>query len=445
MRKIIGIRREDKNRWEGRTPLIPEDIRELIRNDRIDVVIQPSDIREHKEDEFIAAGASVSEEINHSNIILGIKEMPEGFFRRGGTYLFFSHTIKGQPYNISMLKRMMELECNLLDYECIKDEYGRRLIAFGRFAGLAGIVDTLWAYGRRLEQMGVNSPLSEIRQTIDYTPAEEENSDRYPKLSLIRREFQALGEKIKKHGLPKEISPFIIGIAGYGNVSSGVQELLDILPVRTIEPNDIDGLLKSQPADNKTIYKIVFKEKDMVERIDKMGFELLDYYNNPQFYRSVMNRYIPKLNILINSIFWTDKYPRILSIKDAKAIFAKKDCRLLAIGDISVDIKGAVELSVRASNIGNPVYIYDIKKDKVENSFHGNGPLILAVDNLPCEFPRDSSSYFSHILKGFIKELALADFNHDFEKLELPVSLKNAVILHKGKLTENFDYMKKYL
>jgi len=445
VKDIIGIRREDKNQWEGRTPLIPEDIADLIQGHNIDFMVQPSSIRAHKEKEFIRAGAAVQEDLDECNIILGIKEMPLDFFKEGKTYLFFSHTIKGQPYNMPMLKRMMELRCNLMDYECIRDEKNRRLIAFGRFAGLAGIVDTLWAYGRRLETRGISSPFGKIRQTIDYRPEGQGDKERFPKLKLIKQDFKSIGERIRKEGLPAEIAPFIIGVAGYGNVSSGVQELLDILPVKTIRPCDIKSLLTSGNKDNNVIYKVVFREEDMVEPKGDKKFELQDYYDNPHNYRSVMNSYTPYLNILVNSIFWTDKYPRILTLKDSKDIFSDKNCRLLVIGDISVDIDGAVELSVKATDIENPVYIYDIGKDSPVDSFEGNGPLILAVDNLPCEFPRDSSSYFSHILKDFVQDLAEADFSLDYDILNLPPCLKNSVILHRGKLTDNYRYIGKFL
>lgn len=445
MKRTLGIRREDKNQWEGRTPLIPEDIKDLVKTGELEIIVEPSDIRGFKEEEFLAAGANISNDISHANIILGIKEIPSKYFRQGNTYLFFSHTIKGQDYNMPMLKTMMDLKCNLLDYECIKDKKNRRLIAFGRFAGLAGIVDTIWAFGQRLSRMGIKNPFEMVRQTIHYQPCIANSSDRYPKLNLIKKEFEKLGNIIREKGLPHEISPLIIGIAGYGNVSLGVQELLDILPVKEISPFEIIDIARNNKDDNRSIYKAVFKEEDMVVPVDERKFHLQDYYDNPQYYRSIMSNYLPFMNILVNSIFWTEKYPRILTLKEAKRTFNDAGNRLIVIGDISVDINGAIELAVRATDIADPVFIYDIEKEEAISDFDGNGPLILAVDNLPCEFPRDSSSYFSQILKGFVKDLASADYSLDFESINLPSVLKDSMILHKGRLTRDYEYINNYL
>jgi len=157
MKYKIGIRREDKNRWERRVPLIPKHVKELIESHGIDVTLQPSSIRIFSDEEYLQAGAKIQEDLSACHIIFAVKEIPADFFQPGKTYVFFSHTIKGQKKNMPMLKRMMELGCNLIDYEKVIDEKGRRLIFFGRHAGLAGMIDTLWALERRLTWEGTSN------------------------------------------------------------------------------------------------------------------------------------------------------------------------------------------------------------------------------------------------------------------------------------------------
>ena len=150
MRLMLGVRREDKNKWEGRVPLIPEHVRKFKEEHGIETIIQPSKILAYADDEFIKAGAIVKEEVSECQIVFAVKEIPIDFFEYGKTYVFFSHTIKGQKHNMPMLKKMMNLGCNLIDYERIVDERGFRLVFFGRFAGLAGMIDTLWSFGKWL-------------------------------------------------------------------------------------------------------------------------------------------------------------------------------------------------------------------------------------------------------------------------------------------------------
>ena len=250
----IGIRREDKSKWERRVPITPKHVQELKEKHSIETIIQPSVIRVFQDDAYIDAGAKVQEDVSECPIVFAVKEIPIPFFKDDTTYVFFSHTIKGQVYNMPMLKKMMELGCNLIDYEKITDERGRRLVFFGKFAGLSGMIDTLWAYGQRMKWKKINNPFSEIKQTIYYNG-----------LSEIREHLKKIGDKIKHEGLPESLSPFIVGFAGYGNVSSGAQEILDILPVKEIRPKQLEAIHEN--FSNKILYKVIFKEEDMVEPV----------------------------------------------------------------------------------------------------------------------------------------------------------------------------------
>ncbi len=424
---IVGIRKEDKSQWERRTPLVPGDVKELIEKG-LQFVVEPSPIRIFPDEEYERAGARISQDLSGARVILGVKEIPPEKLLPEKVYMFFSHTIKGQPYNMPMLKRLLELGDTLIDYEKITDERGRRLIFFGTFAGYAGAIDTLWALGKRLEEEGLKTPFSKIKQAYMYSSLEE-----------AKEEISSVGREIQEKGLDPELLPLVIGIAGYGNVSRGAQEIIDLLPVEEVQPEDLGKLGKK----NRVIYKAVFKEWHMVEPLEG-AFDLQDYYHNPEKYRGVFSRYLPYLTVLINAIYWDVRYPRLATRQDLEELYQGK-AKLKVIGDISCDIEGAVEATVKCTEPDEPVFLYDVEKQKAINAFSGKGPLILAVDILPSELPRESSIYFSGVLKKFIPRVAEADYSLPYERLNLPPELKRAVIVHRGELTPDYRYLEKFI
>ena len=428
----IGIRREDKNEWERRVPITPNHVNELKTKYDINTVIQPSKIRVFPDDDYESRGAKVNENLSSSSIVFAVKEIPIKFLEPKKTYVFFSHTIKGQKYNMPMLKKMMELECNLIDYEKITDDKGRRLVFFGRFAGLAGMLDTLWAFGQRMRWKEVKTPFTDIRPTIKYKDLDE------AKLHL-----KEIGEKIKNEGLPDSLVPLVVGFAGYGNVSQGAQEILDVLPVEEISPQQLESI-KQNPS-NKVIYKVIFKEEHLVERNSKdKEFDLQEYYTQPELYHSIFHQYIDTLSILMNCIYWTKKYPRLITKDYVKENY---DCKtkLQVVGDISVDINGAIEFTDKSTEPDRPIYVYNHLSGEVIDGFAGSGIVVMAVDNLPCEVPKESSQAFSNSLFPFVPSIAKADFSVDFDNLDLPPEIKKAVILHHGTLTPDYQYINKFL
>jgi len=435
MSAALGIRREDKNRWEQRVPLTPQHVMELKKKHDIETFIQPSHIRVFTEDEYRNAGAHVQDSLTPSSVVFAVKEIPVDFFEKGKTYVFFSHTIKCQEHNMPMLKKMMEMECTLIDYERIVDRSGRRLVFFGRFAGLAGMVDTLWTFGQRLNWEHIDSPFRKIKQTIHYKDLQD-----------IKKHFISVGKNIKTKGLPQILTPLIIGFAGYGHVSMGAQEILNLLPVKEIKPGEIDSIYKN-PA-NKVIYKVVFKEEHMVQPVESdKKFDLNEYYSHPEKYSPVFERYIPSLSILMNCVFWNTQYPRLLTKTYLKKSFEKKEkLRLKVIGDISVDINGAIEFTEKTTSPDSPVYMYNPSTDTIKDGYEGDGIVVMAVDNLPCELPKESSQSFSETLIRFVPDMMKADFTlDDFDLVKLPPEIKNAVILYQGKLTPTYNYINKYL
>jgi len=436
MKYVIGIRGEDKNKWERRVPLTPEHVKELRENHSIEVWLQPSLIRIFSDEEYLNVGAKIQEDLSQCPVVFGVKEMPSHFFSPNKTCIFFSHVIKGQSYNMPMLKRMLELRCQLIDYEKVTDEKGRRLIFFGKHAGLAGMIDTLWALGQRLSYEKTPNPFKQIK-----------NAHKYESLAKAKEEISEVGKKIKTDGLHESLTPLICGIAGYGNVSQGVQEILDILPIKEIEPDEIFSLVRSSNYSKNNIYKVVFKEEHMVEPISFGDrFELQDYYDHPERYRSKFEFYIPHLTMLVNCIYWDKRYPRLVTKKYLKELFSKKERpNLRVIGDISCDIEGSVECNLKWTQPDNPVYVYDPFEDKAIDGYAGTGPVVLAVDNLPCEISKEASVYFSQVLKPFVPEIAKADYSVDFDQCILPPPIKNAVIAYHGELTPNYRYIQNYL
>jgi alpha-aminoadipic semialdehyde synthase len=436
MTKIIGLRREDKNPWERRVSLIPTHVRELILHESLQVLVQTSPIRIFPDTDYEREGAQVVETLESCPIIFALKEIPLDFFEKEKAYIFFSHTIKGQPSNMPMLQKILDLECTLIDYERIVDENGMRLVFFSTQAGQAGMVDTLWAYGQRLSHLGIKTPFSLIKQAIQY-----------PSLIAAKEEISQVGWAINNKGLDLSEGPLICGFAGYGRVSLGAQEIFDLLPFEEITPDKIEELLKSKSYSSSTVYKVIFKENHMVEPISSDSpFELEDYYNNPQKYRSVFEKYLPYLSILMNCIYWTQQYPRFVTKSFLKQLWTKEDSpKLKVIGDISCDVDGSVECTVRATSPDNPIFVYDPIRGDVKDGYNGRGVVVMAVDNLPAEISLESSVFFSQSLMPLVKGIAEADFSGDFEGSRLPDPIKKATIVFRGKFTPDYEYMRDFL
>ena len=429
----IGIRAEDKSRWERRVPLVPQDIAELRRSG-LDIVVQSAPQRAIADGEFAAAGIPVAADLSDCGLIVGIKEIPSERLEAEKVYLFFAHVIKGQTYNMPMLQRLMDLGATLIDYERVVDAQNRRLIFFGRHAGLAGMVNTLWALGRRLAWEGIPSPFARIRQAMQYADLEAARSD-----------IRAAAAEIRQQGLPRELMPLVVGFTGYGNVSGGAQEIFDLLPHESVAPADLALL---PPDEARRLYKVVFKEADCFAAGDGVSpFGLEDYFRHgKQRYASVFIRHLEHLGVWVNCIYWDDRYPRLLTLEDCHRMWtAGRRPRLRVIGDISCDPNGSVQCTVRATDPGNPVYVYDPVQQTAVDGVAGDGPVVMAVDILPTEIPREASDHFSGVLKDLLPALAAADFSVPFEDLSLPDALKRATIVHRGQLTPDYRYLETHV
>ena len=435
MNKTIGIRLEDKYLMERRVAIIPKHAKKLIEEQHLKILVQKSPKRIFTHREFEAAGAKVVDNVQEAPVIFGVKEMPIDFFEEGKTYIFFSHVIKGQPYNMPMLKKMMEKKVNLIEYEKVVDEMGRRLIFFGRFAGLAGMINSLWSMGQRLKEYGYETPFTKIKQSHKYDSLEDA-------ISVISE----VGQKIAEDGLPDELTPLTIGFTGYGNVSNGAQEIAALLPIKEITPEDLLKLKSRKNLKNNVLYKVVFKEWDLSKPKDPdVEFDLQHYYSHPESYESIFEQYIPHLTILMNCMYWNDRYPRIVTKDYLEQLYAAGTPKLTVIGDVTCDPDGSIECTHKGTEIEDPIFVYNPFTKKPTMGFKGEGILVMAVDILPSELPRESSIAFSNALFGYVKSIAEADYSVSFEDLKLPNPIKKAMILHNGELTPDFKYIEKYL
>ena len=467
MQRCIGVRREDKSQWERRTPITPTVARTLAEQHGIQVVVQPASQRAFSAAEFEAAGARVQEDLSGCPVVLGIKEVPKSAFLPGQAYVFFAHVIKGQPFNMPMLQRMLDLGCTLIDYEKVTDDAGRRLIFFGWHAGVAGMLETLWALGQRLAWQGIANPFTMLRRAYDYHDIAE-----------AKAAVQQVGEAIARAGLPPELAPLTIGVAGYGNVARGVWEILDLLPVQRVEPEELRGLdtLRSSTDEGldtlrystdqgldtlrystdrgldtlgystDRIYVTTFREEHMAAPLAAgAAFDLQNYYATPQAYRADFEQYLPHLSVLVNAIYWDPRYPRLVTKEYLRQAWAAGEPKLRVIGDISCDIDGAIECTVKGTEPGEPNFVYNPATGQIADGVAGEGVVVMAVDILPSELPRDASEYFSGVLLPYAPALAAADYTASFDDLALPPEIKRAVIVHRGKLTPAYGYLAQHL
>lgn len=433
MTATLGVRHETKSRWERRSPIPPDLARHLIGDHGLRLVVQSSSTRVFTDAEYQTAGAEVRSSLDGVPVVLGVKEIPPALLAPSTAYLFFSHVIKGQPGNMPMLRRLLELGCTLVDYERITAEDGRRLVFFGRFAGLAGMVDVLWSLGRRLRAEGVPSPFDDLKPTHAYHGLDEA-------LEAVRD----AGRRIAEEGLPPELTPLVIGVAGYGNVARGAQEVLSRLPATEVEPRELPGL--DRAATGHSVYRVTFREEHLVERAEPgRPFALEEYYRHPERYRSVFARWLPHLDVLVNATYWDARYPRLVTFADLLELSDPGPMRMRVIGDLGCDVGGAVECTLEATDPGDPVYVVDPTTRALRFGFDGPGPVVLAVDILPSELPRDASAEFAQALAPYLPAVATADYDVPFHRLELPPPIRRAVIVHRGELTPEYRYLEGHL
>ncbi len=436
--RVLAIRREDKNVWERRVPLAPDQVAALLERGEVKkVLVQPSKIRCFRDEEYAEVGAKISEDLSEAGTIIAVKEVPAHLLIPDRTYLFFSHTIKAQPHNMPLLDAMLDNNIRLIDYERILNEDGR-VVKFGPYAGYAGTIDTLNALGQALLMKGYATPFLNVSLAKEYRS-----------LETARADLLILGNNIRKFGLPREIGPLTFAVTGSGAVSLASQEMLHHLPCKYVSPEDLPKLWKSKSYDNRFIYVVVVTAKDMVAPKDpRKIFDKLEYYRHPENYKPTYHQNIaPYVHVLLNGMYWEPKYPRLLTIQQAKALQAENRFPLLCLGDISCDIGGSVEFFVKATTIQNPFYVYRLKQEEVQSiqEYNGDGVIVLGVDHLPAEFPMEASRDFGSKLYPLLEKVCKSPLTDDLvdQRSQLGEELYSGLVTSQGRLTPNFEYIAK--
>ncbi len=415
---ILGIRREDKTPWERRAPLVPADVAALVARG-IEVHVQTAPNRCFTEDEYRRVGARIVSGMDDADVVLGVKEIPIPELRTGRTYMFFSHTIKGQPHNMPMLRRILELGGSLLDYELVTDDAGVRTIAFGRHAGIAGALDTLWLLGRRFAAEGIDTPLAALHQTVEYRD-----------LADAGAAVREAGARIAAGAWPRAAGPLAVAVTGEGGkVWGGALEILELLPSRRVPVRDLARAVAE--ADGREVLLVSYGPGDLVEPVRAgAAYSWEDYRDRPEGYRARFGRDLPYLTAVVHGIFWREGYPRFILRDDVAALFANGAVpRLRVIADITCDLGGSDECLVRTTDPGNPAYVFDPETGAATDGWEGRGPVVLAVDILPSELPVEASRHFSRVLTPLVPALVNGGPGNGW-----PESLVRALVAHRGVL-----------
>lgn len=424
MTVAIGIREEESDYRAAFTPLC---VKKWIKND-VQVYVAPSNHRCFSDSEYKEAGAYLQKDLSSCDIIFGVKEIPTEKIQQNKAYCFFSHTIKGQKYNMPLLQKIIDSGATLIDYEKLTDNEGKRLVAFGKFAGYAGMIDTLWVYGQRLLSLGQETPFSEIKQ-----------ANKYESLDKAKECIVNLNEKVKKTS-----APFICGFTGNGRVAQGAKEIYSLLNVEKITPKELPKI--NSYSKHNSVYDVSFSLADIFLNYKKTAFNRKEYEVSPEKYYSTFHEYLPYLSVLVNGIYWQPEYPRLVTIENLQNLYkATKIPKLQTLTDITCDINGSIEFNVKGTESDNPCYVYNPKTKEIVDGWEGEGMTVLAVDKLPGEIPKEASVSFSQQLYSVAQDLVHANYDTKFNNCGMKKECSDAVIVYRGELTPNFQYLQEFL
>ncbi|MDQ7960896.1 NAD(P)-dependent oxidoreductase [Flavobacterium lindanitolerans] len=395
----FGIIKERKNPPDRRVVFTPEEASRLLKeHPEVELKVESSDIRIFNDDEYRSQGLNVTDDISDCDVFFGVKEVPVEALIPGKKYFFFSHTIKKQPHNRKLLQAILEKNINLYDHETIVDTDNRRLIGFGRYAGIVGAYNGIRAFGIKFELF--NLPKAETLSG---------------KSDLVAR--------LKRQILP----PIKIVLTGHGKVGMGAKEILDGMKVKEVTPEDFLSKKYTQP---------VYTQIDVLDynkRIDGKVIDKEDFYNNPQDYTSDFERFSKVADIFMAGHFYGNGAPVILT----REMLNSKDNKIKIVADISCDVDGPIASTIKASTIAEPLYGYLPSEHKEVEIYHPAAIVVMAVDNLPCELPKDASEGFGEM---FMEHVIPAFFNGDKDGI-----LQRAKITENGKLTKRFEYLQPFV
>lgn len=397
----FGIIKERKNPPDKRVVFSPQKLVELQNQfPQSEIVVESSNIRVFKDEAYRSLGISVVDDVSNCDVLLGVKEVPIDALIPNKKYFFFSHTIKKQPYNRELLKAILDKNIELYDHETIVKENGARLIGFGRYAGIVGAYNGFRMIGKHQEIFDL------------------------PKAEDLDNQQELISELNKiKSNLPN----LKILLTGSGKVAFGAKEMLDAMQIKQVS---VDEYLS---RDFKETVYCLADVLDYNKRKDGTIIDNFDFYNNPQDYESDFMKFAKTTDFFIAGHFFGDGSPYLFTRADAK----KSKFSIKYVADISCDIDGPVASTIKASTIADPFYGYHPEKE-TEVDFKEKGAIaVMAVDNLPCELPKDASEGFGEM---FLENVIPAFFNNDKDGI-----LERAKITENGKLTSNFSYLQDYV
>lgn len=396
----IGIIREEKIPEDNRVPLTPSQCRTLMEEySNIWVAIQPSTGRCYTNDEYRYQGIAVRENLSDCDLLLGVKEIPPHLLIPEKTYMIFSHTIKKQHHNQNMLRAVLEKKIRLIDYECLKNEHGKRIIAFGRWAGIVGAYNTIRIIGERTRRFN----LLPMYQCHNFAEAQ--------------KEFHKL-----------DLPPYKIVLSGDGRVSEGAAFLMDVMKIRKVDPHSF-----VYKEFNEVVYTQL-SSKDMYYRDGDETFNSGHYHAHPEQYKSCFYPFTKAADVFINGIYWDERIPVFFTQQQ----MCEKDFSIKIIGDITCDISpnASVPSTIHNSTITNPVYGYNPLTGAECDPYQLNSIDIMAIDNLPNELPRDASEDFGNMLISRVIPRLLKEWS---------TTIYNATIALDGRLNEPYKYLQDYV
>ncbi|EPS62960.1 hypothetical protein M569_11828, partial [Genlisea aurea] len=434
---VIGILSETTNKWERRAPLTPAHCARLLcgKTGVARIIVQPSTKRIYHDALYEDVGCEISQDLSQCGFILGIKQPKLQMILPVRGYAFFSHTHKAQKENMPLLDKVIAERATLFDYELITGEHGKRLLAFGKFAGRAGMIDFFGGLGQRFLNLGYSTPFLSLGASYMYTS-----------LASAKAAVISVGEEIASNGLPLGICPLVFVFTGTGNVSQGAQEIFKLLPHTFVEPSELPELFHKATSHSplrKTskrafqVYGCVVTSQDIVEHNNpSKPFDKVDYYAHPENYRPIFHEKIaPYSSVIVNCMYWEKRFPRLLTTAQLEDLTAK-GCPLVGISDITCDVGGSIEFVNQNTSIDSPFFRYNPFDHSYHRDMEGDGIICLAVDILPTEFAREASQHFSDILCQFTGILASS---RALDKL--PAHLRKACIVHSGALTSLYEYI----
>lgn len=394
----FAIIKERKNPPDRRVVFTPEELVRLkAAHPEAEVKVERSDIRIFTDDAYRNAGLEVTDDVSDCDVFFGVKEVPVDALIPNKKYFFFSHTIKKQPHNQKLLRAILDKKIDLYDHETIVDKNFKRLIGFGRYAGIVGAYNGIRAFGIKYELF--NLPKAETLSGKD-----------------------ALIERLRRITMP----PVKIVLTGHGKVANGAIEILEGMKVKKVS---IDDFLTKKFSD--TVYTQI-DVLDYNKRKDGKPGEKHDFYNNPTGYVSDFGRFTKVADIFMAGHFYGNGAPVILT----REMLNAPDNNIRIVADISCDVEGPIACTIRSSTIAEPLYGYLPSEDKEVDLFHPGAIVVMAVDNLPCELPKDASEGFGEM---FMENVIPAFFNGDKDGI-----LARAKVTENGQLTERFKYLQEY-